>query len=97
MNYTLVMNSLVVNNTHKGKHHRNYTVEFEIINIASLKTKELVTILIDESAPETGVIREGTPGSPDIDYTSDRNITINWEGFIDHESGVKFYRLGLSN
>uniref|UniRef100_K1P7P1 Cartilage matrix protein n=1 Tax=Magallana gigas TaxID=29159 RepID=K1P7P1_MAGGI len=97
MNYTLVMNSLVVNDTHIGEHHRKYVIELEVVNHAALRTTEIVTILVDESAPETGVVREGSQGSSDIDYISEPNITISWRGFIDHESGIKFYRLGLSN
>lgn len=97
MNYTLVMNSLVVNDTHIGEHHRKYVIELEVVNHAALRTTESVTILVDESAPETGVVREGGQESTDIDYVSEQNITISWRGFIDHESGVKFYRLGLSN
>lgn len=97
MNYTLVMNTLVINNTHIGKHHRKYVIELEAVNHAALRTTESVTILVDESAPETGVVREGSPESSDIDYISQPSITINWDGFIDHESGIKFYRLGLFN
>lgn len=97
MNYTLVMNTLVINNTHIGKHHRKYVIELEAVNHAALRTTESVTILVDESAPETGVVREGSPESSDIDYISQPSITIYWDGFIDHESGIKFYRLGLFN
>lgn len=97
MNYTLVMNSLVVNDTHIGEHHRKYVIELKVVNHAALRTTESVTILVDESAPEMGVVREGSQGSSDIDYISEPNITIYWRGFIDHESGIKFYRLGLSN
>lgn len=91
------MNSLVANDSHMGKHHRRYIIEIEVTNQAALHTTESVIILVDESAPETGVVREGIPGTTDIDYTASPNITVNWEGFIDHESGIKFYRLGLSN
>ncbi|XP_062605213.1 uncharacterized protein LOC134267002 isoform X2 [Saccostrea cucullata] len=97
LNYTLIMNSLVANNSHIGKHHREYSIEITVTNNAALQSKETVIILVDESAPETGVVKEGAAGSPDIDYTSSPPIKINWEGFIDHESGIKFYRIGLSS
>ncbi|XP_061172145.1 uncharacterized protein LOC133181615 [Saccostrea echinata] len=97
LNYTLIMNSLVANNSHIGKHHREYVIEIKVMNHAALQTKETIFILVDESAPETGVVREGVAGSPDIDYTASPTININWEGFVDHESGIKFYRVGVSN
>ncbi|WAR31807.1 hypothetical protein MAR_034349, partial [Mya arenaria] len=39
----------------------------------------------------------GPEDSPDIDYTSDDSILVHWHGFIDHESGIKLYRVGLSD
>ena len=33
---------------------------------------------------------------PDIDYTSDNDIIAHWHGFIDHESGINMYRVGLA-
>ncbi|WAR31711.1 hypothetical protein MAR_034253 [Mya arenaria] len=33
----------------------------------------------------------------DIDYTSDVSILVHWHGFIDHESGIKLFRVGLSD
>ena len=34
---------------------------------------------------------------PDIDYTSDQTFMVHWHGFIDHESGIKLYRIGLAS
>jgi hypothetical protein len=33
--------------------------------------------------------------SSDIDYTSNDDVTIHWHEFIDHESGIKLYRVAL--
>ncbi|KAH3709959.1 hypothetical protein DPMN_069425 [Dreissena polymorpha] len=33
----------------------------------------------------------------DIDYTSEDSFVVHWHGFIDHESGIKLYRLGLAD
>jgi hypothetical protein len=33
----------------------------------------------------------------DIDYTSDNNFLVHWHGFIDHESGIKEYKIGLAS
>ena len=49
-------------------------------------------VLVDDSPPEVGVVQEGNQGSPDIDYTSKADITVSWSGFIDHKSGIKFYK-----
>ena len=51
--------------------------------------------MVDESPPEVGIVLEGPMGSPDIDYTSSDDITVHWHNFIDHESGIKFYRIAL--
>ena len=32
-----------------------------------------------------------------MDYTSDDSFLVHWHGFIDHESGIKLYRIGLSH
>jgi len=32
-----------------------------------------------------------------MDYTSEDSFLVHWHGFIDHESGIKLYRLGLSH
>ena len=38
----------------------------------------------------------GPEDYPDIDYTSDETFLVHWHGFIDHESGISLYRIGLS-
>ena len=38
----------------------------------------------------------GPEDYPDIDYTSDETFLVHWYGFIDHESGIKLYRIGLA-
>ena len=39
----------------------------------------------------------GPENYPDIDYTSEDSFLVHWHGFIDHESGIKLYRIGLAN
>ena len=39
----------------------------------------------------------GPEDSKDIDYLSDDSFQVHWHGFIDHESGIKLYRIGLSH
>ncbi|XP_069134689.1 uncharacterized protein [Argopecten irradians] len=95
-NFTLHLNSLVHNHTHKGNHNRQYHFTITVTNIAQLVSVEHLEILADDSPPAPGVVMEGTIGTPDIDYTSDEIITVNWAGFIDHESDIKLYKVGLS-
>ena len=42
-------------------------------------------------------ILTGPENSKDIYYTSEDSFLVHWHGFIDHESGIKLYRLGLSH
>ncbi|WAR31813.1 hypothetical protein MAR_034355 [Mya arenaria] len=65
--------------------------------MAGLSTTEHIDVLVDDSPPSEGVVYEGPEDSPDIDYTSDHSILVHWHGFIDHESGIKLYRVGLSD
>ena len=44
----------------------------------------------------TLIFNIGPSGSPDIDFTSDKTFLVHWHGFIDHESGIKLYRVGLA-
>jgi len=39
----------------------------------------------------------GPEDSKDIDYTSEDSFLVHWHSFIDHESGIKLYRLGVSH
>ena len=55
-----------------------------------------VDILVDASPPVAGVVLEGPPGGPDIDYTSEDHVYINMHGFIDHESGIRLYHVALA-
>lgn len=52
-------------------------------------------ILADDSPPVKGVVVEGPEGYPDIDYTSEASVIVRWNGFIDHESGIMKYRIGI--
>ncbi|XP_052788827.1 uncharacterized protein LOC128223594 [Mya arenaria] len=96
-NYTIPLNRLNVNDMHIGNHNRNYFFTIKVTNMAGLSTSERIDVLVDDSPPSAGVVYEGPEDSPDIDYTSDDSILVHWHGFIDHESGIKLYRVGLSD
>ncbi|KAL4218491.1 hypothetical protein ACF0H5_023225 [Mactra antiquata] len=95
-NYSVPLNKLVHAGKHEGNHNRNYFFTIKVTNNAMLSNIEHVDILVDDSPPEVGVVYEGSENSPDIDYTSDDSFMVHWKGFIDHESGIKVYRIGLA-
>ncbi|VDI12754.1 Hypothetical predicted protein [Mytilus galloprovincialis] len=80
---------------HNGNHNRRYFFTVTATNNAFLVAYDHIDILVDESPPEVGVVLEGPIGSPDTDYTSINQFTVHWHGFIDHESGIKVYRVGI--
>ncbi|XP_033746935.1 uncharacterized protein LOC117332160 [Pecten maximus] len=95
-NFTLMLNSLVHLNTHKGNHNRAYHFTISVTNEARLSYVEHKEVLADDSPPAIGVVREGSLGGLDIDYTSKETVIAHWDGFIDHESGIRSYRVGLA-
>ena len=95
--YRLVLNALVNNNTHIGQHNREYFFTVMATNNAKLREIHRLDILADDSPPSVGVVQEGEAGFPDIDYISDEEIIISWSGFIDHESGIRIYRVSFND
>ncbi|XP_053399196.1 uncharacterized protein LOC128556970 [Mercenaria mercenaria] len=95
-NYTVPLNKLVAIHKHEGNHNRNYYFTIKVTNHAHLYNTEHVDILVDDSPPEVGIVYEGPENSNDIDYTSGDTFLIHWHGFIDHESEIKTYRIGLA-
>ncbi|XP_041349352.1 uncharacterized protein LOC121368680 [Gigantopelta aegis] len=95
-NYTVKLNHLVNENTNMGTQDREYYFTLMVTNTAMLKSVCHLDILVDASPPVAGVVLEGPPGGPDIDYTSEDHVYINMHGFIDHESGIRLYRVALA-
>ncbi|XP_061177742.1 uncharacterized protein LOC133186525 [Saccostrea echinata] len=94
--YWVNFNSLVKNRKNKGNHNREYFFALKVTNGAKLVSISKLDILTDDSPPEKGVVEEGSNNSPDIDFTSSKRIQVRWSDFIDHESGIKKYRVGIS-
>ncbi|XP_062589946.1 uncharacterized protein LOC134251560 [Saccostrea cucullata] len=95
--YRVEFNHLIKNNTHIGQHNREYHFTVKVTNEARLVSIQHVDILSDDSPPHKGVVYEGPQGYPDIDYTSENSVNVRWDGFIDHESGIMKYRIGISD
>ncbi|OWF42246.1 Hemicentin-1 [Mizuhopecten yessoensis] len=94
--FRIDLDTLTVNNEHIGNHNRMYRYEIEVTNAALLTTSLSVDVHVDESPPEDGVVYEGTDDQADVDYTSGSYIHVHWHGFLDHESGIEFYRVALA-
>eukprot|EP00058_Branchiostoma_floridae_P022361 XP_002607851.1 hypothetical protein BRAFLDRAFT_117282 [Branchiostoma floridae] len=86
-----------------GEHDSDYYFYVTVTNRARLSTTERLQITVDISPPEPGHVIDNYAGQADIDFQSDPNMHFSWEGFFDHESGVRSYqvffgtRCGLPN
>ncbi|KAK7493717.1 hypothetical protein BaRGS_00015046, partial [Batillaria attramentaria] len=91
--------SLVSNNTNDGQHHREYYITITATNHASLHSRQMIDILIDESPPTVGVVLEGLSDDDraEMDFTSSDVVHVRWHGFLDHESGILLYRVVLAD
>jgi hypothetical protein len=95
-NYAIDLNHLIGDGTDIGDHNREYHFSVEVTNEAHLVSVEDVTILVDDSPPEPGVVINGPPGSRDRDYQSDDLLQWHWRSFIDHESGISKYHYAVA-
>lgn len=79
----------------EGQHNREYYFTIVVTNIAGLRSVQHLDVLVDESPPVNGTVMEGPQGERDVDFTAVGDITVNWNGFIDHESGISHYEVFL--
>ncbi|XP_067670393.1 uncharacterized protein [Haliotis asinina] len=96
-NYTVPLNSLKANKTNDAQHNQAFFFTVVATNGADLKNIDHLDILVDNSPPEAGVVKEGAVDGPDVDYTSEDTVLVNWAGFIDHESGISHYLVSLAS
>jgi hypothetical protein len=47
---------------------------------------------LDITPPHAGVVHDGLPGNPEIDYQQGYVLNVYWDQFFDRESGVYFYQ-----
>ncbi|KAK7493722.1 hypothetical protein BaRGS_00015051, partial [Batillaria attramentaria] len=82
-----------------GHHHREYYITITATNHASLRSRQMMDILIDESPPTVGVVLEGLSDDDqaEMDFTSSDVVHVRWHGFLDHESGILLYRVVLAD
>ncbi|CAC5401969.1 unnamed protein product [Mytilus coruscus] len=80
-----------------GVHDSDYFITVTVINKAMLKTAFTKKITIDTSAPQPGIVHDGLPDFPEIDYQQNLQLHAYWDGFFDPESGVKYYKYVFSD
>ncbi|CAH1250571.1 Hypp8876 [Branchiostoma lanceolatum] len=76
-----------------GEHDSDYYFYVTVTNRARLVTTERLQISVDISPPETGHVIDNYAGQTDVDFQSDGEMHFSWEGFFDHESGVRSYQV----
>lgn len=89
------MLKLIGNNMNIGFYNWEYFFIFVVMNNVFFWIVEYVDIFVDEFVFVKGVVREGVFGEKDIDFMEENNIFINWDGFVDYESGIFFYKVVL--
>ncbi|XP_022088109.1 uncharacterized protein LOC110977889 isoform X2 [Acanthaster planci] len=77
---------------HIGGHSSDYFVGLTVTNHARLVANKTIKVTVDSTPPEAGVVHDGMLGSKEVDYQVGRDLWAHWEGFVDRESGVAFYR-----
>ncbi|XP_053398947.1 uncharacterized protein LOC128556937 [Mercenaria mercenaria] len=80
-----------------GEHEYDYFIEVTVKNGAELTSVLQKKITIDTSPPHEGTVHDGMPGDPEVDFQQSLQLTGNWDGFFDKESGVWFYTYGFNN
>ncbi|XP_066300627.1 uncharacterized protein [Branchiostoma lanceolatum] len=76
-----------------GGHNHDYHLVVTVTNRARLVTTKTLQITVDISPPEPGHVMDSLPDQIDMDFQTDASVDCNWNGFFDHESGVKFYHV----
>ncbi|XP_071093296.1 uncharacterized protein [Haliotis cracherodii] len=95
-NYTVNLNKLVANKANGAQHNQAVYFTVRATNGAYLQSIDHLDILVDTSPPEAGTVKEGAVDGPDVEYTSENTVLVNWAGFIDHESGIGHYLVSLA-
>ncbi|KAK7483107.1 hypothetical protein BaRGS_00025675, partial [Batillaria attramentaria] len=97
--YLLTFTNLVHSNRQQGQHHREYYLTITATNHASLRSRQMMDIIIDASPPTVGVVLEGLSDDDqaEMDFTKSDVVHVRWHGFQDHESGILLYRVVLAD
>ncbi|XP_025086754.1 uncharacterized protein LOC112559633 [Pomacea canaliculata] len=82
----------IFSNGSVGVHDYDYYIEVTAVNHAKLSTTIRKQITLDASPPYPGVVNDGIPDSPEVDYQYSRTLHAYWSDFFDRESGIKFYQ-----
>lgn len=86
---------LVLADSELDRHGRNFTFHLRVTNRAGLVTTLTREIIVDVTPPDAtaAAVHEGPggEGAPDADFVQDSSIPIRFEGFVDHESGIRAF------
>ncbi|XP_053401015.1 uncharacterized protein LOC128557569 [Mercenaria mercenaria] len=80
-----------------GEHEYDYFIEVSVKNSAKLTSVLQKKISIDTSPPHEGIVHDGIPGAPEVDFQQSLQLTGYWDGFFDEESGVWFYTYAFND
>ncbi|XP_046581225.1 uncharacterized protein LOC124288740 [Haliotis rubra] len=69
-----------------------YWFQVTATNYAKLQTEQEVKIQMDANPLHPGVVHDGQPGQPEVDYQDNLQLHAHWEGFFDRESAIVFYQ-----
>ncbi|XP_053401094.1 uncharacterized protein LOC123523194 isoform X2 [Mercenaria mercenaria] len=78
-----------------GVHDYDYFIEVTATNNARLKTVVSRKFTIDVSPPHEGMVQDGIPDEPEVDFQQTLELFAHWDGFFDKESSVWFYMYGF--
>ena len=80
-----------------GEHGRSYYLTVNATNEAQLWSSSQLTITIDTTPPQLGIVNDGVPGQTDVDYQQGMILNGYWEGFTDPDSGIHHYNYAIAN
>ena len=78
------------------RHDTDYIITVTVTNHARLSSSSSIKITVDLTPPVPGVVLEGNPGQPELDYQLSDSVTIRWSGFFDPETAIVFYQYAIA-
>ena len=79
-----------------AQHDTDYIITVTATNHARLSSSSSIKITVDLTPPVPGVVLDGVPSQPEVDYQQDDSITIRWSGFFDPETAIVFYQYAIA-
>lgn len=81
-----------------ANHDAEYYITVIATNHAFITTQLSLVFTVDTTPPLPGVVLDGFPMEPDVDYTNNGGTLGGWwQGFFDRESDVMFYQYAFAD